>query len=56
MIETERDHILAILERCNWKVQGQGSAAEILDMHPSTLNSRMKKLGIGKKYLSDEST
>jgi two-component system, NtrC family, response regulator HydG len=46
--ENERDHIIATLQRCNWKVYGPGGAAEILEMNVSTLNSRMKKLGIEK--------
>jgi two-component system, NtrC family, response regulator HydG len=50
MIESERDHILSALERCSWKIYGQGGAAEMLELNPSTLNSRMKKLGIEKKY------
>ncbi|MDB5146135.1 MAG: response regulator [Mucilaginibacter sp.] len=54
MIENERDHILSALERCNWKIYGQGGAAEILELHPSTLNSRMKKLGIEKNYSKSE--
>jgi len=49
MMENERDHILAVLESCNWKVSGKGGAAEILDINVSTLNSRMKKLGIERK-------
>jgi len=49
MLENERDHILAVLESCNWKVSGKGGAAEILDINVNTLNSRMKKLGIEKK-------
>ena len=53
MIENERDHILSTLEGCHWKVHGQGGAAELLDLHPSTLKSRMIKLGIGKKYSRD---
>ena len=47
--ENERDHILAALESCNWKIYGQGGAAELLDIKVSTLNSRIKKLGIQKK-------
>jgi two-component system response regulator HydG len=47
--ENERDHIIATLENCNWKVYGPGGAAELLDMNVSTLNSRMKKLGIEKE-------
>jgi two-component system, NtrC family, response regulator HydG len=49
IMENERDHILAVLESCNWKVSGKGGAAEILDVNVNTLNSRMKKLGIEKK-------
>jgi DNA-binding NtrC family response regulator len=48
MIENERDHILSVLESCNWKISGKGGAAEILDVNVNTLNSRMKKLGIEK--------
>ena len=44
--ENERDHILYVLERCGWKVFGRGGAAEMLAINISTLNSRMKKLGI----------
>lgn len=48
IIENERDHILSVLESCNWKISGSGGAAEILDINVNTLNSRMKKLGIEK--------
>ncbi|MDN3546958.1 sigma-54-dependent transcriptional regulator [Mucilaginibacter aquaedulcis] len=54
MIENERDHILTALERCNWKIYGQDGAADLLELNPSTLNSRMKKLGIEKKYARNE--
>lgn len=50
MTDNERDHILHALERCNWKIYGQGGAAELLKLNPSTLNSRMKKLGVERKY------
>ncbi len=49
MIENERDHILAVLESCNWKISGRGGAAEVLDVNVNTLNSRMKRLGIDRK-------
>jgi two-component system response regulator HydG len=49
IMENERDHILTILEKCSWRVYGSGGAAEILAIKPSTLFSRMKKLGLGKK-------
>jgi two-component system response regulator HydG len=46
IIENERNYILIVLEKCNWKVAGVGGAAEILDLKVSTLTSRIKKLGI----------
>jgi PAS domain S-box-containing protein len=42
----ERNHILAVLRKTNWVVEGARGAAKILDLHPNTLRSRMKKLGI----------
>jgi PAS domain S-box-containing protein len=44
--EVERKHILQILARCEGRIAGPGGAAEILGLNPSTLRSRMKKLGI----------
>lgn len=46
--ECERAHITAVLETVNWKVSGKNGAAEILDIIPTTLESRMKKLGIAR--------
>jgi DNA-binding NtrC family response regulator len=48
--ENERDHILAVLKKSNGKIWGPGGAAEILNLPPSTLRSKMKKLGIKKGY------
>ncbi len=42
----ERRHILWALQKTGWRVRGLGGAAELLRIHPSTLNFRMKKLGI----------
>ncbi len=46
LLEIERQHILAMLERTRWKVSGPGGAAELLGLKPTTLEARMKKLGI----------
>lgn len=46
MEECEREHILFVLEKTHWKVSGKNGAAQILDMIPTTLDSRMRKLGI----------
>ena len=42
----EREHIVTTLKRCRWVVDGPDGAARALGLHPSTLRSRMKKLGI----------
>ena len=42
----ERQHILRVLDRCGWRIHGQGNAAALLGLRPSTLRSRMQKLGI----------
>ncbi len=44
--EVERQHIVAVLKRTGWRVDGPQGAARVLNMHPSTLRSRMQKLGI----------
>ena len=42
----ERAYIRAVLVECNWKVSGAGNAAARLGLNRSTLQFRMKKLGI----------
>lgn len=44
--ELERDHIVRVLEHTNWRVSGDKGAAKILGLNPTTLEARMKKLGI----------
>jgi PAS domain S-box-containing protein len=44
----EKKHILSVLEQTNWVIDGASGAAKILEMHPNTLRSRMKKLGIAR--------
>lgn len=44
--ELERQYIMKVLEKTNWKIRGDDGAAEILKMDPGTLRSRMKKYGI----------
>ena len=44
--EIQRRHIQAVLEQANGRIEGPGGAAEILQLKPSTLRHRMKKLGI----------
>jgi len=44
--DMEREHIIAALREAGGKVSGRGGAAELLGLKPSTLDSRMRKLGI----------
>ena len=46
MAEAEYRHIVATLEYTGWAIAGKQGAAELLDLPPSTLRSRMQKLGI----------
>ena len=46
MADFERSYLLGILEECQWQIKGPGMAAERLGLNPSTLYSRMKKLGL----------
>jgi transcriptional regulator with GAF, ATPase, and Fis domain len=49
MKDMQRDLINRALEASNWTVSGPTGAAVLLDMHPQTLYSRMRKLGIKLK-------
>ena len=44
--EVERAHMEKVLVACDWKIRGEGGAAERLGLKRTTLQSRMKKLGI----------
>jgi transcriptional regulator with GAF, ATPase, and Fis domain len=44
--EVERRHIESVLNQSQWKIEGERGAARILGVNPSTLRSRMQKLGI----------
>jgi formate hydrogenlyase transcriptional activator len=44
--ELERRHILHVLEETGWRVAGKMGAAELLGLKPTTLEARMKKLGV----------
>lgn len=50
MEEMEKEHIMNALQTCDGKVSGPNGAAELLQMQPQTLYSKMKKLGIKQGY------
>jgi formate hydrogenlyase transcriptional activator len=47
-VDMERAHFLRVLERCQWRINGPGNAAEVLGLHPNTLRSRLKRLGVAR--------
>jgi transcriptional regulator with GAF, ATPase, and Fis domain len=44
--DVERKHFLSVLDMTGWRVRGKNGAAEMLGLKPTTLSSRMTKLGI----------
>jgi len=46
LIEVERDYILRTLQETGWRIEGSRGAAKILEMNPSTLRNRMRRMGI----------
>ena len=49
--EVERRHILDVLGQTGWRISGHSGAARILAVKPTTLEYRMKKLGIKRNHL-----
>jgi transcriptional regulator with GAF, ATPase, and Fis domain len=47
--EHQRSHILQVMQQTGWRVEGPKGAAKILGLNPSTLRSRLLKLGIRKE-------
>lgn len=48
--ENEREHILTVLNKCVGRIRGAGGAAELLGVPPTTLASKIKKLGIKREF------
>ena len=46
LADVDRLHIVRVLEECDWRIKGEGNAAAMLGLHPSTLTNKLKKLGI----------
>ena len=46
--DMERQHIVSVLEKSGWRITGKGGAAETLGLKRTTLQSKMKKLGISR--------
>ena len=48
LADVEKDHILAVLENTGWRIRGSGGAADRLGLKPTTLETRMAKLGLAR--------
>ena len=46
LMEVEREHIRGVLENTGWRIRGIGGAAERLGLRPTTLETRLAKLGL----------
>jgi formate hydrogenlyase transcriptional activator len=46
--DVQKNHTLAVLRQKNWVIDGPRGAAAILGLHPNTLRSRLKKLGVSR--------
>ena len=53
MRRRERENLAAVLQSAGWKIKGADGAAELLGLKPTTLLSRMKKMGLKKPAPSD---
>jgi transcriptional regulator with GAF, ATPase, and Fis domain len=52
LIDVERDHVRTVVESCGWRIRGAQGAADKLGLKPTTLETRMAKLGIKRPQAS----
>ncbi len=46
LVDVEKEHIRSVLESTGWRIRGTGGAAERLGLRPTTLETRLAKLGL----------
>jgi formate hydrogenlyase transcriptional activator len=46
LADVEKEHIRSVLEAAGWRIRGTGGAADRLGLRPTTLETRMAKLGL----------
>jgi DNA-binding NtrC family response regulator len=54
--KAEREHLLQTLQRCGWRIRGAGGAAAQLGLKPTTLESRLKKLGLHRPHATSDAS
>jgi transcriptional regulator with GAF, ATPase, and Fis domain len=50
LLDVEKEHIRGVLENTGWRIRGAGGAAERLGLKPTTLETRMAKLGLRRPH------
>jgi transcriptional regulator with GAF, ATPase, and Fis domain len=48
LVDVEREHLRSVLESSGWRIRGAGGAAERLGLRPTTLETRLAKLGLAR--------
>jgi formate hydrogenlyase transcriptional activator len=48
LVDIEKEHIRGIVESVGWRIRGAGGAADVLGLRPTTLETRMAKLGLSR--------
>jgi transcriptional regulator with GAF, ATPase, and Fis domain len=54
MRRRERENLFAVLQKTGWKIKGVDGAAELLGIKPTTLISRIEKMGLKKSLLQED--
>ncbi|NVN91240.1 MAG: sigma-54-dependent Fis family transcriptional regulator [Desulfuromonadales bacterium] len=49
LADLEQDHIIQVLHKTSWRIEGSNGAALLLGLNPSTLRARMRKFGIRRQ-------
>jgi PAS domain S-box-containing protein len=52
LAELEHDHILKVVQKTDWRIEGKNGAAALLGLHPSTLRARMRKYSVIRQYMN----
>jgi DNA-binding NtrC family response regulator len=52
LVDVQREHIRGVLEASGWRIRGTGGAADQLGLRPTTLETRMAKLGLTRPRAS----
>ena len=50
----ERENLFTVLQKTSWKIKGTNGAAELLGVKPSTLISRIAKMGLKRPEISEQ--